>query len=83
MLQKANEKLLFLQSSSTVCGITAYLSQFQNLLYFKLSLTLLLLLLLLLILLLLLLLLTKKQQQQKHLWENFRTRFKNHMISTV
>lgn len=71
MLQKANEKLLFLQSSSTVCGITAYLSQFQNLLYFKLSLTL------------LLLLLTKKQQQQKHLWENFRTRFKNHMISTV
>ena len=73
MLQKANEKLLFLQSSSTVCGITAYLSQFQNLLYFKLSLTL----------LLLLLLLTKKQQQQKHLWENFRTRFKNHMISTV
>ena len=74
MLQKANEKLLFLQSSSTVCGITAYLSQFQNLLYFKLSLTL---------LLLLLLLLTKKQQQQKHLWENFRTRFKNHMISTV
>ena len=76
MLQKANEKLLFLQSSSTVCGITAYLSQFQNLLYFKLSLTLLLLLLLLL-------LLTKKQQQQKHLWENFRTRFKNHMISTV
>ena len=72
MLQKANEKLLFLQSSSTVCGITAYLSQFQNLLYFKLSLTL-----------LLLLLLTKKQQQQKHLWENFRTRFKNHMISTV
>ena len=73
MLQKANEKLLFLQSSSTACGITAYLSQFQNLLYFKLSLTL----------LLLLLLLTKKQQQQKHLWENFRTRFKNHMISTV
>ena len=81
MLQKANEKLLFWQSSSTVCGITAYLSQFQNLLYFKLSLTLLLLLSLLL--LLLLLLLTKKQQQQKHLWENFRTRFKNHMISTV
>ena len=78
MLQKANEKLLFWQSSSTVCGITAYLSQFQNLLYFKLSLTLLLLLSLLL-----LLLLTKKQQQQKHLWENFRTRFKNHMISTV
>lgn len=71
MLQKANEKLLFLKSSGTVCGITAYLSQFQNLLYFKLSLTL------------LLLLLTKKQQQQKHLWENFRTRFKNHMISTV
>ena len=79
MLQKANEKLLFWQSSSTVCGITAYLSQFQNLLYFKLSLTL----LLLLSLLLLLLLLTKKQQQQKHLCENFRTRFKNHMISTV
>ena len=75
LLQKANEKLLFLQSSSTLCGIRAYLSQFQNLLYFKLSLTLLLLLLLLL--------LTKKQQQQKHLQENFRTRFKNHMISTA